>query len=84
MKSGDQFPSPTDLKTLLFSADNKIRLHNLIKTALRTKAPIINKEIIYSVGTVCTNLTTGNVMGDQCFNQTETDTMQYYFQHTAS
>lgn len=58
MKLGDSFPSARAFSTLLCSISNKRRLQNLIRRYLTDLATSVDAEIIYSVGSDCTNLST--------------------------
>ncbi len=75
MKSGNQFPSSREFKTILCSAGNKKRLQCLIKTQLSDKSQSINQELLYSVGVECVSLTSGNLKENMSFNQCEADTI---------
>ena len=58
MKFNDPFPSARAFKTLLCSSSNKGRLQNLVYRHLTDLAQSVHAEIIYSVGSDCTNLST--------------------------
>ena len=64
MKFNDPFPSARAFKTLLCSTSNKGRLQNLICRHLTDLAQSVHAEIIYSVGSDCTNLSTQEPMPD--------------------
>ena len=75
IKLGDPFHSDRAFKTLLCSVSNKGRLQNLICSYLTDLAQSVDAEIIYSVGSHCTNLSTQQVMQDYTFHQSEADTI---------
>ena len=58
MKLNDNFPSAQAFKMLLCSVSNKGRLQKLICVYLSDLAKSVDAEIIYSVGSHCTNLST--------------------------
>ena len=58
MKLDDPFPSARALTTLLCSVSNKGRLQKLICSYLNDIAQTVDAEIVYSVGSHCTNLST--------------------------
>ena len=77
MKLGDPFPSATAFKTLLCSASNKGRLQKLICSHLTDLTQNIRAEIVYSVGSYCTNLSTQQLMQNYRFDQSEADTILF-------
>ncbi|KAG0720810.1 hypothetical protein GWK47_047693 [Chionoecetes opilio] len=77
MKLGDPFPSARAFSTLLCSISNKRRLQNLICRYLTDLAPRVDAEIIYSVGSNCTNLSTQQSMQNYSFDQSEADTVLF-------
>ena len=77
MKFNDPFPSARAFKTLLCSTSNKRRLQNLICRHLTDLAQSVHAEIIYSVGSDCTNLSTQEPMPDYSFSQSEADTILF-------
>jgi len=56
MKPSDPFPSATAFKTLLCSGSNKRRMQKLIGSYLADFARNTNIDVIYSIGSHCTNL----------------------------
>ena len=74
MKLGDPFPSATAFKTLLCSVSNKGRL---ICSYLTDLAQNVDVEIVYSVGSRCTNLSSQQPMQDYSFDQSEADTILF-------
>ena len=77
MKLRDTFPSPKSFKTLLCSTSNKGRLQKLICDYLTDIAEKVDVEIVYSVGSQCTNLSTRQPMENYSFNQSEADTILF-------
>ena len=77
MKLDNPFPSATAFKTLLCSVSNKGRLQKLIRSYLTDLAQNVNAEIIYSVGSHCTNLSTQQPMQNYRFDQSEADTILF-------
>lgn len=77
MKLGDPFPSATAFKTLLCSVSNKGRLQKLICSYLTDLAQNVDVEIVYSVGSRCTNLSSQQPMQDYSFDQSEADTILF-------
>ena len=75
MKLDDPFPSDKAFKLLLCSNSNKQRLQKLLAKYLTEIAQHVEAEIIYSVGTNCTNLSTQELMPVYNFNQAEADTI---------
>ena len=78
MKFNDPFPSARAFKTLLCGTSNKGRLQNLICRHLTDLAQSVHAEIIYSVGSDCTNLSTQEPMPDYSFSQSEADTILFF------
>ena len=75
IKLSDPFPSARSFKTLLCSAGNKGRLQKLICSYLTAT---LHREIIYSVGSQCTNLTTQQPMSPHySFDHSEADTVLF-------
>eukprot|EP00745_Piridium_sociabile_P040935 TRINITY_DN7979_c0_g1_i3.p1 TRINITY_DN7979_c0_g1~~TRINITY_DN7979_c0_g1_i3.p1 ORF type:complete len:449 (-),score=103.89 TRINITY_DN7979_c0_g1_i3:362-1708(-) len=77
MKCTDPFPSAQAFKTLLCSVSNKVRLQKLIFDYLADLAESIDAEIVYSVGSHCTNLSTQQPMENYSFDQSEADTILF-------
>ena len=77
MKLDDPFPSARALTTLLCSVSNKGRLHKLICSYRTDIAQTVDAEIVYSVGSHCTNLSTQQPMQNYCFYQSEADTILF-------
>ena len=77
MKLGDYSPSATAFKTLLCSISNKGRLQKLICSYLTDLAQNVDAEIVYSVGSHCTNLFTQQQIQNYSFNQSESDTILF-------
>lgn len=77
MKLGDPFPSASAFKTLLCSLSNKGRLQKLICSYLTNLAESVYAEIVYSVGSHCTNLSTQQPMPNYNFDQSEADTVLF-------
>ena len=77
MKLDDPFPSARAFKTLLCSVSNKERLQKLICSYLTDLAKSVDTEIIYSVGSYCTNLSTEQLMQNYSFDQSEADTILF-------
>ncbi len=75
IKLDDPFPTAQAFKTLLCSVSNKGRLQKLICTYLTDLAPNVQAEIVYSVGTHCSNLSTQQPMQNYSFDQSEADTV---------
>ena len=78
MKLGDPFPSATAFKTLLCSVSNKGRLQKLICSYMADLTQNVHVEIIYSVGSHCTNLSSQQPMPDYSFDQSEADTILFF------
>ena len=74
MKLSDPFPSAGACKTLLCSVSNKGRLQKMICTYLTDLAQSVDAEIVYSVGSQCTNLSNQQPMPNYSFDQSEADT----------
>ena len=77
MKFNDTFPSARPFKTLLCSTSNKGRLQKLICRHLTDLAQSVHAEIVYSVGSDCTNLSTQELMPYYSFSQSEADTILF-------
>ncbi|KAJ8375166.1 hypothetical protein SKAU_G00057460 [Synaphobranchus kaupii] len=77
MKLGDPFPSAREFKTLVCSVSNKGRLQKLIRSYLTDLAQNVDAEIVYSVGSHCTNLSTQQPMQNYSFDQSEADTILF-------
>ena len=77
MKLDDPFPSARAFTTLLCSVSNKRRLQKLICSYLNDIAQTVDAEIVYSVGSHCTNLSTQQPMQNYCFYQSEADTILF-------
>ena len=77
MKFNDPFPSARAFKTLLCSTSNKERLQKLICRHLTDLAQSVHAEIVYSVGSNCTNLSTQESMPEYSFSQSEADTILF-------
>ncbi len=77
MKLDDPFPSARAFKTLLCSVSNKGRLQKLIRSYLTTLAQNLNVEIVYSIGSDCTNLSTQQSMQNYSFDHAEADTILF-------
>ncbi|KAJ8333974.1 hypothetical protein SKAU_G00412930 [Synaphobranchus kaupii] len=77
MKLGDPFPSAREFKTLLCSISNKGRLQKLICSYLTDLTQNVDAEIVYSVGSHCTNLSTLQPMQNYSFDQSEADTILF-------
>ena len=77
MKLNDLFPSAQVFKTLLCSGSNKGRLQKVICNYLRDLAESVDAEIVYSVGSHCTNLSTQQPMENYSFDQSEADTVLF-------
>jgi hypothetical protein len=77
MKLSDTFPSAQAFKTLLCSVSNKGRLQTMICAYLTDLAESVDAEIIYSVGSLCTNLSTKQPMENYSFDQSEADTVLF-------
>ena len=77
MKFGDSFLSATAFKILLCNDSNKGRLQKLIHSYLTDLAQSVDVEIIYSVGSHCTNLSTQQPMQNYCFDQSEAGTILF-------
>ena len=77
MKFNDTFPSARAFKTLLCSTSNKGRLQKLIRRHMTDLAQSVHAEIVYSVGSDCTNLSTQESMPDYSFSQSEADTILF-------
>ena len=75
MKLTDTFPSAKAFATLLCSVSNKRRLQKLICTYLIDLAKSDGVEMIYSVGSHCTNMTTQQAMEQCSFDHSEADTV---------
>ena len=79
MKPSDPFPSATAFKTLLCSSSNKRRLQKLIGSYLTDFARNMNVDVIYSIGSHCTNLSSQQNMDQYSFDQSEADTILFSF-----
>ncbi|KAJ8349632.1 hypothetical protein SKAU_G00247620 [Synaphobranchus kaupii] len=77
MKLGDPFPSAREFKTLLCSVSNKGWLQKLICSYLTDLAQNVDAEMVYSVGSHCTNLSTQQPMQNYSFDQSEADTILF-------
>jgi len=77
MKFNNPLPSARTFKTLLCSTNNKRRLQKLICKQLTELAQTVHAEIVYSVGSSCTNLSTLESMPDYSFSQSEADTILF-------
>lgn len=77
MKLSDPFPSAGAFKTLLCSVSNKERLQKMICTYLTDLAQSVDAEIVYSVGSQCTNLSNQQPMPNYSFDQSEADTILF-------
>jgi hypothetical protein len=77
MKLHDPFPSAKAFNMLLCSTSNKGRLQQLICSYLTELAQSIVTEIVYSVGSHCTNLSTQQPMPNYSFDQSEADTILF-------
>ncbi|KAK1880410.1 U3 small nucleolar RNA-associated protein 10 [Dissostichus eleginoides] len=77
MKLGDAFPTARMFKTLLCSSSNKGRLQKMICSYLTDLAQSVDVEIVYSVGSHCTNLSTQQPMQNYSFDQSEADTVLF-------
>ncbi|CAL8328789.1 unnamed protein product [Merluccius merluccius] len=77
IKLGDPFPSARAFKTLLCSVNNKGRLQKLICCYLIDLAQNVDAEIVFSVGSHCTNLSTRHPMQNYSFDQSEADTILF-------
>ena len=75
MKSGDEFPSANDFKTILCSDGNKARLQLLVKAHLSRIAQSIDQVLVYSVGEDCVSLKSGNIKNSFACRQCEADTI---------
>ena len=77
MKLGNPFPSAREFKTLLCSISNKGRLQKLICSYLTDLAQNVYPEILYSVGSLCTNLSAQQPLHNYSFDQSEADTILF-------
>ena len=78
MKLGNPFPSAREFKTLLCSISNKERLQKLICSYLTDLAQNVDPEILYSVGSHCTNLSAQQpLLHNYSFDQSEADTILF-------
>ena len=77
MKLNDMFPSSKAFKTLLTSVSNKGRLQKLICAYLTDLATTIEAELVYSVGSQCTNLSNQQPMDNYRFDHFEADTVLF-------
>ena len=77
MEPNDPFPSATAFRTLLCGSSNKRRLQTLIGSNLADFARNMDVEVIYSVGSHCTNLSNQQNMNQYSFDQSEADTIIY-------
>ena len=77
MKLDDSFPAATAFKTLLCSVSNKGRLQKLICSYLTDLARNVDVQVVYSVGSHCTNLSTQQQMQNYSFEQSEADTILF-------
>ena len=77
MKLSDLFPSAQVFKTLLCSGSNKGRLKKVICDYLTDLAESVDAEIVSSVGSHCTNLSTQQPMENSSFDQSEADTVLF-------
>ena len=77
MQLGDPFPSAGAFKTLLCSSSNKRQLQAMICSYLTDFAQTVEPEIVYSVGSHCTNFSTQQPMQNYSFDQSEADTMLF-------
>ncbi|KAL8591125.1 hypothetical protein ACOMHN_063749 [Nucella lapillus] len=75
LKLCDSFPSSHAFKMLLCSVSNKGCLQQLIKEYMTELAQSTQTEIIYSVGSHCTNLSTQEPVENFTFDQSEADTV---------
>ena len=75
MKPNDPFPSATAFKTLLCGSSNKRRLQTLVGSYLADFPRNMDVEVIYSVGSHCTNLSNEQNMNQYSFDQSEADTI---------
>ena len=79
MKPSDPFPSATAFKTLLCSSNNKRQIQKLICSYLADFARNMNVDVIYSIGSHCTNLSSQQNMDQYSFDQSEADTIIFSF-----
>ncbi|KAI4816806.1 hypothetical protein KUCAC02_009112 [Chaenocephalus aceratus] len=77
MKLGDAFPTARMFKTLLCSSSNKGQLQKMICSYLTDLAQSVDVEIVYSVGSHCTNLSTQQPMQNYSFDQSDADTVLF-------
>ena len=77
MKLGNPFPSAREFKTLLCSISNKGWLQKLICCYLTDLAQNVDPEILYSVGSHCTNLSAQQPLHNYSFDQSEADTILF-------
>ena len=71
MKLADPFPCARAFRTLLCGVSNKGRLHKLTCCYLTYLAQGVDADIIYSVGSKCTNLSTQQPFQNYSFDQSE-------------
>ena len=77
MKLEDKFPSTQGFRTLLCSNSNKKRLQKLVFCYLTDVSKSVDKEIIYSIASHYTNLSTQQSMEMFSFDQSEADTILF-------
>ncbi|KAK7084444.1 hypothetical protein SK128_012003, partial [Halocaridina rubra] len=77
MKLVDPFLSARGINTLLCSINNKRLLQNLICRYLTDLATSVSAEIIYSVGSKCTNLSAQQSMQNYSFDKAEAETVLF-------
>ena len=76
MTLADPFPcARACVKTLTFEISNKGRLQTLICNYLTDLAQGVNADIIYLVGSNCTNMSTQQPMQNYSFDKSEADTV---------
>ena len=74
VKLGDPFPFARAFSTMFCNNSNKRRMQILICRYLTDLAPCVDAEMIYSVASNCTNLSTQQSMQNYSFDQSEADT----------
>ena len=77
MKLADHFTRASAFKTLLCSVSNNVRLQKLIFSYLIDLAQSVDADIVYSVGSQCTNKSTLQPMQNNSCDKSEDDTVLF-------
>ena len=77
MKLADHFTRASAFKTLLCSVSNNVRLQKLIFSYLIDLAQSVDADIVYSVGSQCTNKSTQQPMQNNSCDKSEDDTVLF-------